>query len=348
MNNSVTLALPSKGAIAEPTTAFLRDCGLRVDKPNPRQYTGALPAVPNMAVLFQRVTDIVYKVADDTAQFGITGLDVVHEYPHENVLIVHDDLGYGECRLLVAVPEAWLDVTSMSDLADVALDFRELYHRNLRVATTFPFMARKFMHQHGIHHFTIVNAEGAIEAAPTIGYADVIVDLVATGTTLRENHLKPLTDGIILESQACLIGSRDALVNNADVREAARILLEHMDASLQGKMYSQVTINMRAADQLDIARRLVSNPLTAGLQGPTIAPIYGSHEGTSDQWFTVTLILANKALLKGVDLLRTLGATDVIVTPVRYLFMDHAPTYKRLCDTLATGVTALPRQAFYR
>lgn len=335
MMERVTLALPSKGAIAEPTTAFLRDCGLRVEKPNPRQYTGELPAIPNMDVLFQRVIDIAYKVADNTAQFGITGLDVVNEYPHENVMVIQDNLGYGDCRLLVAAPEAWLDVTTMSDLADVALDFREIHRRNLRVATTFPFMARKFLHANGIHHFTIVNAEGAIEAAPTIGYADVIVDLVATGTTLRENHLKPLMDGIILESQACLIGSRVALDNDAGVREAARILLEHMDASLQGKQYSQVTVNMRADDQMDIARKLVANPLTSGLQGPTIAPIFAGHAGEKS-WFTVTLILPNKRLLHGVDVLRSLGATDVIVTPVRYLFMDHAPTYKRLCDALAS------------
>jgi len=334
MMERVTLALPSKGAIADPTTNFLRDCGLRVDKPNPRQYTGALPAVPGMDVLFQRVIDIAYKVADNTAQFGITGLDVIHEYPHENILVIQDNLGYGECRLLVAVPEAWLDVATMADLADVALDFRELHRRNLRVATTFPFMARKFLHAHGIHHFTIVNAEGAIEAAPTIGYADVIVDLVATGTTLRENHLKPLLDGVILESQACLIGSRVALEQDGVVREAARILLEQMDASLQGKQYSQVTVNMRAGDRNDIARKLVANPLTSGLQGPTIAPIYASHD-EDESWFTVTLILPNKQLLQGVDVLRSLGATDVIVTPVRYLFMDHAPTYKRLCEALA-------------
>jgi ATP phosphoribosyltransferase len=334
MMERVTLALPSKGAIADPTTNFLRDCGLRVDKPNPRQYTGALPAVPGMDVLFQRVIDIAYKVADNTAQFGITGLDVVHEYPHENILVIQDNLGYGECRLLVAVPEAWLDVATMADLADVALDFRELHRRNLRVATTFPFMARKCLHTHGIHHFTIVNAEGAIEAAPTIGYADVIVDLVATGTTLRENHLKPLLDGVILESQACLIGSRVALEQDGVVREAARILLEQMDASLQGKQYSQVTVNMRAGDRNDIARKLVANPLTSGLQGPTIAPIYASHD-EDESWFTVTLILPNKQLLQGVDVLRSLGATDVIVTPVRYLFMDHAPTYKRLCEALA-------------
>lgn len=334
MTDRMTLALPSKGAIAEPTVNFLRDCGLRVEKPNPRQYTGSLPAVAGMDVLFQRVIDIAYKVADDTAQFGITGLDVIHEYPHDNLIVIHDNLGFGECRLVVAVPESWVDVTTVADLVDVSLDFREHKRRNLRVATTYPFMTRKFFHAQGIHHFTIVNAEGAIEAAPTIGYADVIVDLVQTGTTLRENHLRPLVDGVLVESQACLVGSLSALRQREDVREAARVMLESIDASLQGKNFSQVTVNICARDMQDVAARLSANPLTRGLQGPTIAPIYAPASQGEDQWFTVTLILSNSQLLQAVDHLRVSGATDVVVTPVRYLFFAHSPTYRRLSGVL--------------
>ncbi|MCL4247648.1 MAG: ATP phosphoribosyltransferase [Anaerolineae bacterium] len=334
MNETVTLALPSKGAISEPTLSFLRDCGLRVEKPNPRQYTGAVPAVPRLDVLFQRVIDILYKVADGTAQLGITGLDVVHEYPHDDVMVIHENLGYGECKLLVAVPESWIDVGNMADFADVALDFREYQRRNIRIATTYPHMTRKFLHAQGIHHFTIVNAEGAIEAAPTIGYADAVVDLTQTGTTLRENHLKPIGDGVILESQACLIGNRTALREHGAALEAVRTMLEYVDASLQGKNYSQVTVNMRAANIDDIARRLAANPITRGLQGPTIAPIYGVNNGTGDQWFTITLILSNKSLLQGINVLREHGATDVVVAPVRYLFLDRSPTFERLCLAL--------------
>ena len=158
-----------------------------------------MPALPCVDVLFQRVTDVVYKVSDGTAQLGITGLDVVREHPHEDLVVIHEDLRYGYCKLLVAVPEAWVDVETMIDLTEVALDFREYKRRNLRVATTYSNLARQFLHDQGIHHFTLVNAEGAIEAAPTIGYADIIVDLVQTGTTLRENHLKALPDGVIVE-----------------------------------------------------------------------------------------------------------------------------------------------------
>jgi len=325
----VTFALPSKGAIAEPTLNFLSDCGLRIDKPNPRQYTGTIPALPDVDLLFQRVTDVVYKVADGTAQLGITGLDVVREHPHDDLIVIHDNLRYGYCKLLVAVPEAWVDVESMLDLTEIALDFRENKRRNLRVATTYTHLARRFLHARGIHHFTLVSAEGAIEAAPTIGYADIIVDLVQTGTTLRENHLKPITDGVIVESQACLIGNRRWLEREPRVQNTTATLLEYVDAALQGREYSQLTVNVCGESAAVIAEKVAANPLTRGLQGPTIAPILGAH-ATDQLWFTVTIIIQNKQMLSAIEHLRQIGGTQTTVTPVRYVFFEQSPTYARL------------------
>lgn len=333
MTDRVTLALPSKGAIAEPTINFLRDCGLRVDKPNPRQYTGTLPAIPNVDVLFQRVTDVVYKVTDGTAQLGIAGYDVVREHPDDNLIVIHPNLRYGQCKLIVAVPEAWVDVETMADLVDVALDFRELQRRNLRVATTFTNLARQYLHEQGIHHFTLVNAEGAIEAAPTIGYADAIIDLAQTGTTLRENHLKPLPDGVIIESQACIVGNLTALRQNPAVLEATRLLLEYVDAALSGRNYYQITVNICGENAEEVARLVASNPLTRGLQGPTIAPIYGGDDGER-AYFTVTIVVTSANLLASVEHLRIIGATQSVVVPVRYVFHEESPTFARLLSDI--------------
>src|SRR5437016_3690503 len=133
VSDRVTIALPSKGAIAEPTLDFLKSCDLRVVQTNPRQYTATVPALPHVDVLFQRVTDIVYKVADGTVDLGITGLDVVQEIAGDDVIILKENLKYGGCQLVVDVPEAWIDVDTMADVADIALDFREHKRRNLRV-----------------------------------------------------------------------------------------------------------------------------------------------------------------------------------------------------------------------
>ncbi len=326
----VTLALPSKGAIAEPTMSFLHDCGMRVDKPNPRQYVGTIPSIPGLDVLFQRVTDVAYKVADGTAQLGITGYDVVCEHPHDDLIVVHPDLRFGQCKLLVAVPESWVDVVSMHDFAEVALDFREEHGRNIRIATKYTYLSRRFLHQQGIHHFTLVDAEGAIEAAPTIGYADAIIDLAQTGTTLRENQLKSIPDGVIIESQACLIGNRPALLNYPHRLNAARMMLEYIDGALNGKQYSQITVNIPGDAPERIARAAADNPLTRGLQGPTVAPIFGS----DDHWYTLTITVTNRDLLRAVEYLRSLGGSQVVVTPVRYVFFDASPTYARLLQAL--------------
>ncbi len=337
-NDRVTIALPSKGAIAEPTQDFLKSCDLRVVQTNPRKYTATIPNLPHVDVLFQRVTDIVYKVADGTIDMGITGLDVVHEIAgsFDEVIVLHENLRYGGCQLVIAVPEAWIDVDTMADIVDISLDFREHRRRNLRVATKFTNLTRQFLHEHGVHHFTLVEAEGALEAAPMLGYADIISDLSATGTTLRENHLKPLSDGVLLESNACLIGNARRLRDCESVRDTARTLLEVIDAALNGRNYYQVTANVRGSSGEAVARAVASNPRTRGLQGPTVAPIYAANTPENDdgQWYGVTIIVHSKSLMDAVAHLRSIGGTQTTVVPVRYVFMAQSPSYQRLIELL--------------
>jgi ATP phosphoribosyltransferase len=336
MSNLVTLVLPSKGAIAEPTINFLRDCGLRVEKPNQRQYTGTISAIPEITVLFQRVNDVLYKVADGTAQIGITGFDIVCENIQDNLIIIHEKLGYGHCDLVVAIPEMWVDVTSISDLVEVALDFRDHKHRNLRIATKYPTLSRQFLHQQGIHHFTLVKAEGAIEAAPTLGYADVIIDLTQTGTTLRENNLKMLADGTILKSQACLIGNRAILRDDSNLRHTLRTFLEYIDAAQHGRGFYQLIANIQGQSAEEVAQKVASNRITRGLQGPTIAPIYtsGDDKKSTDKWYTLTIIIESHDLLPAMEHIRTIGGTQTIASPVRYIFLEQSPTFQRLLAAL--------------
>lgn len=339
----VTLGLPSKGALAESTLDFLKACDLKVSQPNPRQYLATLPAMPQIDVLFQRVTDIVYKVADGTVDIGITGLDVVYELVGQDaeIVVLHEDLRYGRCQLIVAVPETWLDVETMIDIADIALDFREHQHRNLRVATKFTNLARQFLHQHGIHHFTIVEAEGAIEAAPMLGYADIIIDLSATGTTLRENHLKPLPDGVIVDSVACLVGNLRRLKESPEVLETVRNILEIFDGALNGQNFYQLRTNIRGESPEAVAQAVASHPATRGLQGPTVAPIYAINapEDERGQWFTATVMVPSKKLTEATNHLRKIGGEQVTVLPVKYVFMKQSASYQKLLRKLKMPVS---------
>ncbi|HEX2622128.1 MAG TPA: ATP phosphoribosyltransferase, partial [Phototrophicaceae bacterium] len=207
---------------------------------------------------------------------------------------------------------------------------------NLRVATTYTSLTRRFLHAQGIHHFTLVKAEGAIEAAPTTGYADIVVDLTQTGTTLRENHLRPLADGVIVESQACLVGNRQALKENPETLATVQTMLEYIDAAIHGKRYHQLAINICGTDAESIAHKVAQHPVTRGLQGPTIAPIYSANgdRNGNGQWYTVTITIRTSDLLQAVEYLRSIGGTQVIATPVRYVFMETSATYTKLLERL--------------
>ena len=209
------LALPSKGRLAEGSLTFLAEAGLRVHKPNPRQFEATIPAMPGLAVLFQRAGDIVVSVRDGSVDFGITGWDMVSEYGDANGVIMplHKELGFGHCTLNVIVPESWEDSHAMADLAKL----RAKVARPLRAGTKFPNLTGTFFRRHGLEDTRLIKAEGTLEAAPAIGYADLIIDLVSTGTTLRDNRLKAIEDGLILTSQACLIANRDSLKSRSDV-----------------------------------------------------------------------------------------------------------------------------------
>jgi len=120
MQDEIRIALPSKGRMEEETLVFLEGCGLRVNKTNPRQYTATIPALPGVLVLFQRARDIPVSVAAGDVDLGITGYDALRETVDgelDTVIVIHEALRYGECSLVVAVPDEWSDVQTTADLA---------------------------------------------------------------------------------------------------------------------------------------------------------------------------------------------------------------------------------------
>src|SRR5512138_3693815 len=110
---TIRFSLPSKGRLESSTLDFLSAAGLRVFKPNPRQYEATIPTLPGLGVIFQRPSDIVVSVRQGSVDFGITGLDVIEEKRGTNgdILVLHDALGFGHCSLKLAVPEVWDAVT---------------------------------------------------------------------------------------------------------------------------------------------------------------------------------------------------------------------------------------------
>jgi ATP phosphoribosyltransferase len=326
----IRLSLPSKGRLGEAARDFLAACGLEVDKPNPRQYAASIPAMPGLTVLFQRPGDIVVSVRDGSVDFGITGMDMVAERQGENgdVLVLHDALGFGHCGLWLAVPESWLAVRTVGDLARHC---DGLAHP-LRVATKFPKLTGDFLTSHGISPFTLIPAEGTLEVAPAIGYADIIVDLVSSGQTLRDNRLSPLEDGCILHSQAALIANRQALKSRPQVLDIARQVLEFIEAHLRATEHLSVIANMRGPSPQTIAERMFAQDTLGGLQGPTISPVVV--RGRNPNWYAVHIVVRRPQLFQAIAELRSIGGSGVVVTPVTYIFEEEPARYRAMMQAL--------------
>jgi ATP phosphoribosyltransferase len=327
------LSLPSKGRLAEESLSFLDACGLSVYKPNPRQYEAVIPALPGLTVLFQRPGDIVVSVRDGSVDFGITGMDVIEERRGDNgaLLVLHEALGFGVCALTVAVPEEWEHVQAVADLEEQS----SLLKRPLRVATKYPNLAGRFLSERGIPH-TLISAEGTLETAPAIGYADLIADLVSSGQTLRDNRLRPLPDGVIQPSQAALIANTGTLQSNPEAPEAltaARFLLETFEAHLRAKENLAIFANMRGESPQAIASRIFSQRTIGGLQGPTISHMVA--RDNDPKWYAVHIVVRRDQLFQAVNELRAIGGSGVVVAPIAYIFEEEPPRYKAMLAALA-------------
>lgn len=326
----IRLSLPSKGRLAVAAEDLLAACGLEIDKPNPRQYAAHIPALPGLTVLFQRPGDIVVSVRDGSVDFGITGMDMVGERRGENgaVLVLHDALNFGHCRLCMAVPETWETVHTMADLAT---HIRTLSHP-LRVATKFPHLTDRFLTRHAVTPFTLIDAEGTLEVAPTIGYADIITDLVSSGQTLRDNRLRPLSDGTILRSQAVLIANRTALRTQPEVLAVAHKLLEFVEAHLRAAEHVAIFANIRGTSPQAIAQQMFVQDTLGGLQGPTVSPVV-IRDGDPN-WYAIHIVVRRDELFQAVTELRAIGGSGVVVTPVTYIFEEEPTRYRAMMDAI--------------
>src|SRR5208282_1510628 len=179
-----------------------------------------------------------------------------------------DQLGFGHANVVVAVPEAWIDVRNMADLDDVATSFRLRHDRRLRVATKYINLTRGFFSGHGIVDYRIVESAGATEGAPAAGTAELIVDITTTGATLAANGLKVIEDGTMLRSQANLVAARAAAWSAAQ-REAARLLLDRIAAQKRAASFREVRTRFAGLNDTLLATARQKFGVAAPFGGPT-------------------------------------------------------------------------------
>ncbi|WOL12457.1 hypothetical protein Cni_G21224 [Canna indica] len=332
----VRLGLPSKGRMADETLNLLKNCQLSVRQLNPRQYVADIPQLSDLEVWFQRPKDIVRKIQSGDLDLGIVGFDIVCECGegNEDLIVVHEALGFGACRLSVAIPKYGIfeNINSLDELSNMPQWSKD---RPLRIETGFSYLGDKFFREKGFKHVRFQRSEGALEAYPAMGTTDAILDLVSSGTTLRENNLKEIEGGVVLQSQAVLVASRRSLNTRKGTLKITHEILERLEAHLRAIGVFTVVANMRGNSAEEVAERVLSQPSLSGLQGPTISPVYCKRDGKAVvDFFAIVICVPQKQLYKSVQQLRAIGGSGVLVSDLTYIFEEETPRWSKLLSQL--------------
>ena len=319
MTAPLLVAVPSKGRLQENAEGFFARAGLSLLKPRGvRDYRGTIAGLDGVEVAYLSAAEITEQLAAGAAHLGITGEDLLREHipePETRVILI-EKLGFGEASVVVAVPQAWIDVRTMADLDDVATAFRLRHDRKMRVATKYVNLTRAFFARHGIIDYRIVESLGATEGAPASGSAELIVDITTTGATLAANGLKVIDDGLILRSEANLVASRMATWGAAE-RETARAILDRIAAQARARAFREIRTRFPGCD----AALLATAQDEFGVLSPFGAP-------TSSGMLTLHCPPAKVYALA--SFLRRHGADVVSVAGLDYVFAQANPLYEKL------------------
>jgi ATP phosphoribosyltransferase len=317
MTQKLIIGVPSKGRLQENTFSFFARAGLKlVRERGERDYRGTLAGFEQVEVQYLSASDIAGELAKGSIHLGITGEDLIRENINdaEARVTLLTPLGFGHANVVVAVPQAWIDVRTMSDIEDVAASFRVQTGNRMRVATKYINLTRKHFSEHGVSDYRIVESLGATEGAPAAGAAEMVVDITSSGATLAANALKIIDDGIILRSEANLVAARSAGWG-AGILQVASILLGRIAAEEQARTTREIRAHVGAVPQ-----SLASD----------IAKLFGANSPYETSQSVLTLHCAAEKAASLAEWLVQKGATHVSVQKLDYMFTNTNPLFEML------------------
>ena len=207
------IGVPSKGRLMEKTFDWFGARGVTMARTgNEREYSGAVQGIDGVELVLLSAGEIPRELAAGRIHLGVTGSDLVRDKLADWDMQVAELalLGFGHADLIIAVPDAWIDVDTLDDLDAAAGAFRARHGHRLRIATKYHRLVREFLTAHGVADYQLVDSQGATEGTVKNLTAEAVADITSTGETLRANHLKILSDGLIHQSQATLYAARSA------------------------------------------------------------------------------------------------------------------------------------------
>ena len=210
MNNQIiNIGIVSKGRLFSESKKILKKNKLKIYS-GKRELLGRVKGRPDLRILFLHAREIIEQLSVGNLDIGISGLDLLKESEiniQKNIKI-EKKLNFGFATLVLAVREEFIDVFTTLDLDEVAEEYRKKNRKLIRIGTKYPNLTRSALIERGVTNFTITKSLGSTELMPAMNTSMLISDITSSGTTLKKNHLRVLSDGIILKSQACLMQSK--------------------------------------------------------------------------------------------------------------------------------------------
>jgi ATP phosphoribosyltransferase len=224
------LGVPSKGRLMDKTFAWFGDRGVSLRKSgSEREYSGAVDGIGGVELVLLSAGEIPRELVAGRIHLGVTGSDLIREKLAAWETRVHAiaPMGFGGADLIIAVPQAWVDVETLDDLDAAAAAFRATHGFRMRIATKYHRQVREFLRDNGVADYQLIDSQGATEGTVKNETAEAIADITSTGETLPANGLKILGDGLIHASQATLFrGRRDGWT------DAQRVTLKELESLL--------------------------------------------------------------------------------------------------------------------
>lgn len=224
------IGVPSKGRLMEKTFDWFGARGVTMRQSGAeREYSGIVEGVDGVELVLLSAGEIPREMSAGHIHLGVTGSDLVREKlaDWETQVAELAPLGFGHADLIIAVPAGWADVDTLDDLDAAAAQFRRHHGQRLRIATKYHRLVREFLTRKGVADYQLVDSQGATEGTVKNLTAEAVADITSSGETLRANHLKILSDGLIHSSQAILFTA-----HRADWNDATRATMAALTARL--------------------------------------------------------------------------------------------------------------------